>query len=281
MITFSPTKFVVAVILLVIPLIATSLCIYLTHRLCQLRNEQRVYDERQNERSRALSREEERLRSRQRLLRRAVVRILACGAAGKGIPLATEVQGAEVLTDRPLRSQRTRMPDAPERPMMQLDNGTAVTVTEFVEEVRAHGRPPDALPGPTLLHILHDMQQQERQQRQRADDAAERRVSVVDELWEELQQLDEEEEREAEEKRRAEREELPDAEQVYGKGLPYTLNPANMEVVYILDDHEDEERYQLRPLQRRSTMKSLDWILTPLLKRKGGGSFDSPRRPTN
>ncbi|KAH9600909.1 hypothetical protein LSM04_002533 [Trypanosoma melophagium] len=242
-------------------------------------------EERRQELHRALSREEERLRSRQQLLHRAVERVVARGAACEGVPLATEAHGREISVDRRLRRQRTRMPDAPERPTMQLDNGTAVTVTEFVGEVRAHGRPPDALPGPTLLHILHDMQQQERQQRQRADDAAERRVSVVDELWEELQQLDEEEEREAEEKRRAEREELPDAEQVYGKGLPYTLNPANMEVVYILDDHEEnqenEERDEQRHRERRSSMKTLEWILTPLLKRRDGVSFDDPGRPTN
>ncbi|ORC86747.1 uncharacterized protein TM35_000261990 [Trypanosoma theileri] len=257
-----------------------STCTFLSRRLSHLRNEERAYEERQRLRNPAQSTEEERQRLRQRLLRHAVDRIVASGAAEKGIPLVSEAQGAEVLADRPLRSQRTRSPNGPGRPMVRLDNGTAVTVTEFVAGVRANGPPPDALPGPTILQMLHDIQQQEREWQ---SDVGEAQHTVApDVLWEELHQLDEEDEREAEEKRRAEREALPDAEEVYGKGLPYVLNPANAETVYILDsqgeNQKEEERDHQRHLERKNTMKTLEWILTPLLKRKNSVDFDNPGR---
>ncbi|ORC86748.1 uncharacterized protein TM35_000262000 [Trypanosoma theileri] len=254
---------------------------FLTSRLNHYDREERLYQERQRQRERALTREEERLRLRQQLLKRAVERLVARDVACEGVPLATEVNGVEVLADYPLRSQRTRSPNGPGRPMVQLENGTAVTVTEFVAEVRANGRPAEALPGPTLLHMLHKINRQLKEQQQN-EDGGERRISVVEVVYEQLQQLDQEEEKEAEEKQIAEREAIPDADEVYGKGLPYVLNPANAEIVYILDNpeenQEEEERDYQRHQERRSSMKTLEWILTPLLRRRSSASSDNPER---
>ncbi|ORC86746.1 uncharacterized protein TM35_000261980 [Trypanosoma theileri] len=272
---------VVTFVVLLILLVAVFTMSFVARRLRHLRNEQRSHEERQRLRNHALSTEEERQRSRQRLLHRAVDRIVDRGAACEGVALATEARGTEVLADRPMQRRRTRIPNSPGRPMVQLENGTAATVAEFVAGVRANGPPPDALPAPTVLQMLHDIQQQERE---RQNSGGAQNTRVTDALWEELRQLDEDEEREAEEKREAEREAIPDADEVYGKGLPYVLNPANAEIVYILDnpgenqEENQEERDYQRHQERQSSIISLDWILTPLLKRKSTVSFDGPGR---
>ncbi|KEG08112.1 hypothetical protein DQ04_07981000 [Trypanosoma grayi] len=132
---------------------------------------------------------------------------------------------------------------------------------------------PDALPGPELLQLVLDVQHPSQRSVGRHSDGAH---EPIDDVVQQLQRLQEKEEAEEEKSR------LPDAEEVYGKGLPYVLNPANCRVMYIVhedhDGHDDDdiEEEMARLRRAESSMTPLQWILSPLFKRKGGVSFENP-----
>ncbi|PBJ74474.1 hypothetical protein BCY84_12489 [Trypanosoma cruzi cruzi] len=225
---------------------------------------------RRQQRADADLRDNDRARSRRALMRQAILRLVERGEAYQGIPLVSTANGTDMLADRQLRSYRARNGEHRRPELLLMQDGRHATVSSIVSMVQAnHTPPPEAPPGPNLLQMLVETSAR----RQGSEPL--QRGETVDTLLEQLQHLQEEEEEEEEEAR--EREAQPDAEEVYGKGLPYLLNPANEGVVYFIDD--DAEYDALLCQQHLARSKSaLEWILTPLLKRKNGPSFENPRR---
>ncbi|RNF11368.1 uncharacterized protein Tco025E_06662 [Trypanosoma conorhini] len=227
-----------------------------------------VIEGRQRQIAEAAMRDNDRARSRRQLMRQAIDQLVEGGEASYGTVLVSEAQGTEVLADRRLRSYRgSYCGDA----LLEMRDGTRATVSEIVAMLREEPTPPpEAEPGPSLLQLLVEAASRRAGARGRRSSSSE----PVGTLLEQLQHLQEEE---AEEEEMREEDALADAEELYGRGLPYLLNPANEAVVYVADAGDDYAEL-LRRRQRQRDTSTLEWLLTPLLKRKGGPSFECPGR---
>ncbi|CCD16483.1 unnamed protein product [Trypanosoma congolense IL3000] len=161
-----------------------------------------------------------------RLMRQAVQVLLTHKLVDEGIPLASSFGVLEVMADRELRSNRNRG----RPPRLTMADGTRDTITGVVRRARAAGPLPDSPPGPALMELLEALR--ERQQREAATQPfSESDRTPLEELIDGLVKA-EEEVRSAEIEK--EMETFSDPNQAYGVAAPYTPNPANKCIRYVM-----------------------------------------------
>ncbi|ESL10457.1 hypothetical protein TRSC58_01810 [Trypanosoma rangeli SC58] len=242
----------------------------------QLAALENIIEERRQQRAEAALRDNDRSRSRRLLMRRAIEQVVESGVASYGITLVSVAHGTEVLADRRLRSYRNLHGShhAGDN-LVVMQDGTRATVSSIVAMIREEPTPPpDATPGPTILQMLVGAASRS------SEDGVARSSEPVETLLQQLHDLQQEEEDEMRKEKEKEKEALQDADEVYGKGLPYVLNPANESIIYFVDGCDDyEQLLQLR--ERERSTSTLGWLFTPLLKRKNGVSFENPGRVTD
>ncbi|CCD15149.1 unnamed protein product [Trypanosoma congolense IL3000] len=161
-----------------------------------------------------------------RLMRQAIQMLLTHKVVNEGIPLASSFGVLEVMADRELRSNRNRG----RPPRLTMADGTRDTITGVVRRARAAGPLPDSPPGPALMELLEALR--ERQQREAATQPfSESDRTPLEELIDGLVKA-EEEVRSAEIEK--EMETFSDPNQAYGVAAPYTPNPANKCIRYVM-----------------------------------------------
>ncbi|AAZ11069.1 uncharacterized protein TEOVI_000498700 [Trypanosoma equiperdum] len=163
---------------------------------------------------------------RNRLIRQATEVLVTNKHAVEGIPLASTVGVTEVLADREMRARRGRSHS------ITTAGGQGTTTTNGAETSRSNRQVPEASAGPTFIELLtglhHHLQRLNRSQPASTDS----HCALVEELIERIMQSEEDAERKADI--------MNDADEVYGMGFEYSLNPANSRIKYVEKTWEEE-----------------------------------------